>query len=244
MKVVVLKSDPNKLKDVKPKLENLFQAYVTGIEENAITSSEVVSMTLADLLKAIRDGDGSAAIPTLRISPNNDGEFVIDELTLIKDYKFYRYLDTKYVGLYKLITKKLNKGKLFTKFDNMIIPYYIYTTKQKIWMSDEQNLKYEVRYEIECDISQFEFGRDLFDANLIKKIESEISDDMKKKLEETTNYFQKEIGIDYLGFGSYTQKYHNKVYKKYKDNWDEAFKKLDISYKVKVNIRRIGTSKK
>jgi hypothetical protein len=27
-------------------------------------------------------------------------------------------------------------------------------------------------------------------------------------------------------------------------NWDEAFKKADISYKVKVHVRRIGTSKK
>lgn len=244
MKVVVLKNSPDKLQNVKPKLENLVAAYITGIEENARTSSEIVSMTLADLLRDIREGEGSVAIPTLKIGSNNGGEFIIDELTLIKDYKFLRYLSRKYIGAYKLLTKKLERGRTFFKFNDIIIPYNIYTADRKIWMTDKGNLKYKIRYEIEGDVSQYEFGKDLFNTELISSIEKKIAIDMKKELKETTEYFQKEIGHDYLGFGSYTHKYYYKVYKKYKDNWDEAFKRMDIDYEVRINIRRIGTSKK
>lgn len=244
MKVVILKGDPDKIMDVKPKLENLNAAYVSGIVENSSISSEVVSLTFAELLKDIRSGEGSLVIPTLEISSANNGDFVIDELTLIKDYKFLKYLDTKYIGSYKIITNKLDKGREFTKFNDIIIPYYIYSVSKKIWMKDEQTLKYKIRYEIEGDISQYEFNKDLFDVELIKNIEKKIGSDMEKELKETTAYFQKEIGHDYLGFDSYTHKYHNKIYKKYKNNWDDAFKSADISYDVKVNVRRIGTSKK
>lgn len=244
MKVVVLKGDPNKIMDVKPKLENLNAAYISGIVENSSISSEVVSLTLAELFKEIRDGEGSVTIPTVKISSANNGDFVIDELTLIKDYKFLKYLDTKYVGSYKIITNKLDKGRELTKINDIIIPYYIYSTDRRIWMDGEKNLKYKIRYEIEGDITQYEFNKELFNAELIKNIEKKIGSDMEKELKETTEYFQKEIGHDYLGFDSYTHKYHNKIYKKYKDNWDDAFKGADISYEVKVNIRRIGTSKK
>jgi len=244
MKVVVIKGDPNKILDVKPKLENLNAAYISGIVENSSISSEVVSLTLAELFKEIRDGKGSVAIPTLKISAANNGDYVIDELSLIKDYKFLKYLDTKYVGSYKIITNKLDKGRELTKINDIIIPYYIYSMDRKIWMDDEKNLKYIIRYEIEGDITQYEFNKELFNAELIKNIEKKIGSDMEKELKETTEYFQKEIGHDYLGFDSYTHKYHNKIYKKYKDNWDDAFKGADISYEVKVNVRRIGTSKK
>lgn len=244
MKVVVIKGDPNKIMDVKPKLENLNAAYISGIVENSSISSEVVSLTLAELFKEIRDGKGSVAIPTVKISSANNGDFVIDELTLIKDYKFLKYLDTKYVGSYKIITNKLDKGRELTKIDDIIIPYYIYSIDRRIWMDGEKNLKYKIRYEIEGDITQYEFNKELFNAELIKNIEKKIGSDIEKELKETTEYFQKEIGHDYLGFDSYTHKYHNKIYKKYKDNWDDAFKGADISYEVKVNVRRIGTSKK
>lgn len=244
MKVVVIKGDPNKIMDVKPKLENLNAAYISGIVENSSISSEVVSLTLAELFKEIRDGEGSVTIPTVKISSANNGDFVIDELTLIKDYKFLKYLDTKYVGSYKIITNKFDKGRELTKINDIIIPYYIYSIDRRIWMDGEKNLKYKIRYEIEGDITQYEFNKELFNAELIKNIEKKIESDMEKELKETTEYFQKEIGHDYLGFDSYTHKYHNKIYKKYKDNWDDAFKSADISYEVKVNVRRIGTSKK
>lgn len=244
MKVVALKSNPDKIMDVKSKLENLNAAYVTGIVENSSISLKIVSQTLAELLIEIRNGEGSAAIPTLEISSANNGDFVIDELTLIKDYKFLTYLDTKYMGSYKMITNKLDKGSKIIKFNDIIIPYYIYSISKRIWMEDEKELKYKVKYEIEGDISQYEFNKDLFDSGIIEQIESKIEKDIEKDLKETTAYFQNEIGHDYLGFDSYTHKYHNKIYRKYKDNWDEAFKKADISYEVKVNIRRVGTSKK
>lgn len=245
MQVAVIKGDIEKLAKVEPMLENTLAAYIVGILHNSRILSNTVSMSLYELLAMLRNNDGNGVIPVLEIKGSQSQDISANELALIKDYKFLEYLDTKYVKTYKILNNNFQSGRKLIEYKGTLMSYYIYSADKRIWLEEDgDRLKYKVRIELEGDIEEYEFNKNLFDSETLKDISEIINKTVKLELEETTNYFQQQIGHDYLKFGDYTRKYHNSVYKRYKDNWDEAFKNAEIEYQVTAYIRRIGTSKK
>lgn len=239
MNIVAMKGSPDQLLKVEPKIENMVSAIINGIMQNSKYITDVPTMDLTGLLKSLRNNDGSAAIPVLGVEKE---ELIINQLALIKDYKLLNYLDTKYVGAYKVITDDLKSGRKMVEFKGDTIPYYIHEIHKKVWMDqDGDKLKYTVKFDIEADIRGYEFDEELLDVDKIKEFESAANESLENELEETTKYFQDVIGHDYLEFGDYTNKYHNKVYQDYEKNWDEQFRKAEITYDVDVKVRRIGT---
>jgi Ger(x)C family germination protein len=227
----VIKDETEKLPEVDPKLESTVSGYITGIMDNSKVLANTVSMTLNELLNTIRGSEGTAVIPVVEIEEGKVPQFTVNKLALIKDYKFLTYLDSKYIKSYKIITKKIDNGRKLVSYKGVTIPFYIFSSKRRIWMEEDgDKLKYHVRIELEGDIESYEFDKDLFDHNILDEIQNEISKSMEYEVDTTTKYFQNNIGIAYLGFEDYTHKYHNKVYKKYKENWNEAFKNAEISY--------------
>jgi hypothetical protein len=169
----------------------------------------------------------------------------VDQLGLIQDYKFLNYLESKYIKTYKIVTNEFESGRKLVTYKGVIVPFYIFESKCNIKLvGSDGNLKYRVRVELEGDIEQYVFEKELFDSKTIKDISKVIEDSTRFELEDATKYFQNTIGHDYLRFGEKTKQDNYKVFQKYEENWDETFRKADITYDVKVNIRRIGTSKK
>lgn len=245
MKIVVFKGNPEDIPKVNPKLENLHSSYITGILENSKVLSNTVSVSLHELITELRNNDGSTAIPVLEAKIGKESEFTIDKLALIKDYKLLTILDSKYIKTYKLVKGNFKNGRKLMTYKGIVVPFYIFSAERKIWLeNDSDGLKFRVKILLEGDIEQFEFDELLFDPEVISDVEKAIDEYTVKELDETTKYFQKDIGYDYLGFKEYTNKYHYKVFKKYEDNWDEAFANAKIVYEAEAKIRRIGTSKK
>jgi Ger(x)C family germination protein len=245
MKVVAFKGDPEDMTKVEPKLENLMSLYVTGILENSKVLSNTASITLSDLLSTLRNNEGTGVIPVLEAKLGEDNNFIINKLALIKDYKLLTVLDTKYVKSYKIITDNLENGRKLIDYKGISVPYYIFSSRRRIWLEEDKGvLKYKVKVEMEGDIEQFEFDKMLFDSKVIADVEKTLDKYIASELETTTTYFQREIEHDFLEFKEYTNKYHYKIFKKYENNWDEAFKNAKIEYEVEAKIRRIGTSKK
>lgn len=243
-KIVVLKGNPENIEKVDTKLENLYSSYITGILENSKVLSSTVSMTLHELVIELRNNDGAAAIPVLETDTEKQKVFIIDKLALIKDYKLLSILDSKYIKTYKLVKGDLINARKLITYKDIMLPYFIFTADRKIWLEeDEETLKFRVKVMLEGDIEQFQFEKNLFDSKVITDVEKSIDESIVKELDVTTKHFQRDIGYDYLGFKEYTSKYHNRVFKKYEDNWDEAFINAKIVYEVEAKVRRIGTSK-
>lgn len=244
-KVVVFNGTGDDFYEIKPKLEAVPAQYVSGILDNSRTSSSIVSMSLSQLLSYMRTWKGEGVIPYLEVEKAGQQEkrFEVNKIMLIKDYKLLQMLDTKYVKSYKIMNKELDVGRKFVNFDGVTVPFVIFDSKREINLVESNNkLKYNVVVNLEGDIEEVEFGRDIFDQEKISSFEDKIAKSMEEELQETTQYFKNQVGSDYLGFGEYTKKFKNKIYKKYEDNWDEAFKNAEINYKVKVDIRRVGAS--
>ncbi|SKA76252.1 germination protein, Ger(x)C family [Caloramator quimbayensis] len=244
--IVVIKGETDNLAKVEPELENTIAAHIFGISENSKITANVSALPIYKFLSVIRNSDGCCFIPVVEIK-NIKGKFEpsIDKVVLIKDYQFLRYLDTKYIKTFRILNNDFRSGRMLINYENISIPYYVYSTNKRIWLEEEEGkLKYKVKIEFEGDVEELEFGKDLFDTQTIDKINKAAEETIKEEFIETTKYFQDTIGYDYLGFKDFTHKYYNKIYQKYKDNWDEVFKNAQIEYDVKVYIRRIGISKK
>ena len=238
--VAVAKGKMDEIVDIQPKMERLFASYVSGVFEKAKSTSSLVPANIGELMSAMSK-EGNAVIPCIEKA---DSEIEINSLALIKDYKLLAFVDGKYIRPYACINNKLEGGIKIVEYKGSMIPYEISSSKRRISLKEEDNLlKYNISIEMDGDINEFFFIGQISEDDILKEIKSRLEESMKLELQETTNYFQKIIGSDYLGLGEYTYKYYNKIYKKYKENWDKAFSKADIAFEVTINIRRIGISK-
>lgn len=245
MRIVAFKGDPKDIEKVDIKLENLYSTYIYGIMENSRVLSNTVSMTLHQLLTELRNSDGNTSIPLLEIEKGKQNVFTIDKLALVNNYKLLTILDSKYVKTYKLVNGVFESGRKVINYNGTEVPFFIYNADRKIWLMDnKEKLSFKVKLMLEGDIEQFELEKMLFDPKVLADVEKTIEKNTKEELDATTKYFQSDIAYDYLGFREYMNKYHYKEFKKYEDNWEEAFKNARIEYEVDAYIRRIGTSKK
>jgi len=243
MRVIVTNNDVKDITGIEARLESSTTEHIIGILKNSERFSNTVSISLEKLIDDLRESDGSGVLPVLEALPDNQ-TFRIDELGLIKDYTYMTEIDPKMVKQYKIITDNFSGGIQQVEFEGENLSAYIYGCKsKKKFKPSNGTLGFKVIVEAEGNVEQFCFDKNMMDKDTIKKAETALENQMKKELEEATEYFQNEIGHDYLGFEEYLKKYKPKEYKKYKSNWEEQFKNAEIEYEVTFHIRRRGTTK-
>lgn len=243
MRVLASKDDPKKLIDVKPRLESSTTEHIMGILNNSERFSDTVSVSLEQLIDDLRESDGSGVLPVIEALPDNQ-TFRIDELGLIKDYSYLTEVGPEMIKEYKIITDKFAGGRQRVEFDGEMLSVYIYNCKtQKKLKPGNGSLGFKITVEAEGSVDGFSFDKSIMDKETIERIQTALENQIKKELEETTEYFQKKVGYDYLGFQEYIKKYEPKTYKKYKNNWEEHFRNAEMEYQVTFHIRRVGTTK-
>ncbi len=250
-RVAAIKSKVEDLLKVNLTLESLLSLYVVGVMNNSSVISTTVNMNLNDLITQLRNNDGDAAIPIVEVEERGKEQgqdqtnYKIDTLALIKDFKYLTTLDSQYIKTYKLMRNDFKSGRKLVNYKGIIVPFHIFSADRKIWLEDEgEGLSFKVNVMFEGDIEQFEFGEMLFDPGVISDLEKKVNEAAEMELKASTEYMQREIGHDYLGFKEYLRKYHYKVFLKYENNWDEVFRNAKIEYVVDTKVRRIGKSKK
>lgn len=241
MKIVVIKGNIEDVKNIEPELDKLTSNYIKGILENGDMRSEIYSADLNELFSSIRN-NGDTVLPVIETTGN---KVKVSGMALIKGYKLLTIIDDKYIRPYTFIVNKFQQGRKFISYEDHIIPFNITSINRRIYLTEDKNnkLKYKLYFRIEGDVDQFYFTSKIANDKNLDNIKNIIEQSIKLELKETSDYFQKEIGHDFLNIGDYTYKYHNNIYKKYKDNWDMAFKDASFEYEVDVRIRRIGTNR-
>lgn len=241
IKIGVVKGDTAALASIKPKFEKVFEGYMKGIFDNAGNKSSILSLPINEFLSSLRENKGSTIIPVGEVEGD---KVAVKQLALIKDYKLLSYMDTKYLRPYSIITKTLKDGYISLPYKKANVEFKVTSCDRKIFLqSHKDKFEYKINVVIEGDIHNYYFNENIFDSKIIDEIKDKIKKKVKNELDKTTEYFQNDVGYDYLKIGEYTKKYHNKLYKPYKENWDEEFKKAKINYDVQVFIRRVGESR-
>ena len=76
----------------------------------------------------------------------------------------------------------------------------------------------------------------------VKFLEKKFEKQIKEQVLQTIQKVQKEYGIDIFGFGEVIHRKHPQQWKTLKKDWDETFKKAEVSLNVDITIKHTGLS--
>lgn len=77
----------------------------------------------------------------------------------------------------------------------------------------------------------------------LKKIEKKVSSEIKSEIQAAINKTQKVYRTDVLRICDYMHKFHPKIWKNYKKDWEQIFPEVNIDVKVTTNINGVGGTK-
>ncbi len=100
---------------------------------------------------------------------------------------------------------------------------------------------FHVLMEVEADLNTVQCSIDLTSPAVIADMEKRIEEKYSSNLLKHITYVQKSFGSDVFGFGEVLHRQYPKLWKKYRDNWQNLFKEAKISVSTHVDIRRIGS---
>jgi spore germination protein KC len=104
----------------------------------------------------------------------------------------------------------------------------------------EDKISFKVKVEAECRLSESEERIDLNSTNTIKNAERALAESIKREMETAVKKAQKEYKSDIFGFGNTLYKKKPEVWKTIKDQWKELYPEVEVSYEVKVTLKRMG----
>ena len=99
----------------------------------------------------------------------------------------------------------------------------------------------EIDLTIYANIGEVLCTVDLTDPEVIKELEKSMEDQLQEVVQSSIVTSQEKYGSDIFGFGNAIRKKYPKQWKTLKDNWDEEFSRLPITYSMKGVIEITGT---
>lgn len=161
--------------------------------------------------------------------------YKLENLAVFKDNKLQGYLNRDESISYNLIKNKA-KSILITNECEKNKYMTIEATDIKSDISTK-NKAITIKIKMTGNINETMCNMDLNKEKNIKKLEKELNNHVKEKIETSINNIRETYNSDIFGFLDLIYKKDYKTYKKIKDNWyDEEFKNIKINIKVSVNV--------
>ncbi|MCY6369852.1 Ger(x)C family spore germination protein [Clostridium ganghwense] len=243
MEVVVAKGRAEDYVKYQPVMEKNIESYITGLMENSTRNSSILPMSLNELLILLYQ-NGNAIIPSIYFDKLKD-EIDLSGVAVIKDYKLEGYLEEKETSALEILRGKIQGGKQTIIKNGHPVDYEISGTDRRIELVDDDIDKLKVRIDIKLEgvLRGYILEGEVFSKNDISEFQNNFNDSIEKQCEKVVRITQDKFSVDPIGIREYLERFHPSVYKKVKDNWDEAYKNADIDVNVQTRIRRIGVTK-
>ncbi|AYB44790.1 Ger(x)C family spore germination protein [Paenibacillus lautus] len=100
---------------------------------------------------------------------------------------------------------------------------------------------FSAELEIEADVNAVQCAIDISQPAVIDELEKDIEDKYNANIRKHIGLVQQRYGADVFGFGEVLHRKYPDVWKKYRDQWGDSFKKMSIRVDADVAIRRIGS---
>jgi LysM repeat protein len=115
--------------------------------------------------------------------------------------------------------------------------------KLRLMNEDPSNLEIGIDVRIEGAILAGEADKELYDSELLRRIEKELGSMMEERCRLVIKKLQKEYNVDALLINDYLKKFHPSAWDSVKDKWDDVYPGIKITPVNQVRVRRIGTVK-
>jgi spore germination protein KC len=97
-----------------------------------------------------------------------------------------------------------------------------------------------VKTKSEFDVIQNTTNVNLFSPKMIQKVEQRVRQEIEERERLAFSKAQKKLNADIFGFAETFERAYPEVWKTKKNEWNEIFQTVRVSFHTEVNIERIG----
>ncbi|PIH03878.1 Ger(x)C family spore germination protein [Clostridium combesii] len=222
----------------KPSMEKSVENYIIGILENNKKNNTSSPLTLNEFLEETSENN-TALIPVINIDKKSK-DLKISKVAVIKDDKIKGYISTEQANSIQLINKKFKGGTRTIIRDGSPLDYSIENSDRRIKIKDKKKLSFDIKLNLEGQIKGYNIDKQISSKGNIKEIEDNLNKAITQDIKEVIRVSQAEYNTDILDLGEFIHKYHPKLWKEIKGNWNGLYKTVDINVSVDTKVRRIG----
>lgn len=198
------------------------------------------------VFNSIQSDGMSTVIPALEIRDAEDKKVLkFAGVAVFDKDKLVGYLDERQTKYLSFLNDKIGRSGLLTfkasEKPDLFLSYELYKndTKRKMRFDGEVP-SVEITVNTSVIIGEAEIQADFSKPEELEKARRLFEENMEKDLTELIYTAQAKLDCDILGLGSQMEKSNPKMWEKYKDNWNQTFKKLKINVKCKAAITGSG----
>lgn len=184
----------------------------------------------------------NTVIPEVSLENN---EIKLGGLAVIKNYKLEGWLnDVQTRGFLWINNDKLG-GEITASFENSFIPMRITNKETKVEFEEKDGkINCYINVLVDGNVEEYKFAESiLLNSNKLENLQKEYEKVIENEVYETVDILQHDFETDALGFKELCRKNYYKIYQKYADDWENAFKDMRINAEANVCIRSSGTTK-
>ncbi|WP_130805568.1 Ger(x)C family spore germination protein [Senegalia massiliensis] len=227
---------------------SLLGRYLSDLSERKSIGGKYSVSTINELSKDLYRSN-TGIVGKISLEKNN---LVVEGSSVIKDRKLVEFLNQEDTNSILILTgKSYNNEVVIIKDSGKYIVSYIvaeYKVEKDVKVKDGNiNFIYDVRAEGYIDEylnpNTIETDSDLLDDKIIKNIEEQLNEKIKKTIINTIDTLQNEVGVDVLKVEDHLRKKELELWDRVKDNWDNEFKEIEFTVNVNAKVRRIGLTK-
>lgn len=162
---------------------------------------------------------------------------------VFKNYRFIGYIDERENKDIAMLCGNIHDDGIDIEYEGTNLSLLMTKLKCKKTLEDsEDNLKILYTMKIEGQIQGYTLTNDELDGSdgVIESMEKVMGKKIKEDLKTTIKKLQKELNADVIGVSEYLYKFHPKIWKEIKEDWDYIFPNIDIDVDINMNIRRRG----
>lgn len=167
----------------------------------------------------------------------------IDTIGIFKKDKLLGWSSHDETVSINVINNNTGSVLLETKCDDKYMTSTLKNIKTEPTVTFENNIpKIKLNIKAEGSILEIQCKRNLEETNVMKELEKQFNDYLKKSIDETINMAQKKYKSDIFGFGNYIYKNNLKKWNVIKDMWDdEIFPNIAVDVEVNINLSNKGS---
>jgi spore germination protein KC len=222
------------LLNIKPKVKDIISEEIENIIENRERRmTNILKVSSIGFYSVMGQPYSSAVLPVIDIE---DGEISITRSAYFKLDGMEGYIDREGVRALSFITNNIKRSYLEKKNQAGRISFL------DVWMSKDNitpelsgdSIKMNIELSLQGSLDEPAVGEKYSDEPGIKKQVADFNAELEKEINNFVST-QKQTGCDVFGFSKAFEKKYRKEWNKYKDDWPEHLKNMEVS--VKSNIR-------
>lgn len=248
----------NVLKVITP-LETVSQMEVYhAIERFEKVWAPAKSIRIFELVnRIISDGDNPVMTGVEILDPNdisdsndnlklsNSAKLAVKNLGVFKNDKLVGWLTEDESRACNYIEGNVKSTVAYIEYDHCLVSFEIYKVeaKRKVYLLNGKPA-IKVGISLTYDINALEGELDLTDQNVIDKVNEKLEEKLLMLCNNVMKRAKEDFRTDIFGFGEDIHRAYPKLWKGIKNDWNNEFTELPISFTINAKLNNLGESTK